>query len=348
MSAPAPVEPSLLGEVLRGWIRPLVAGGHAPGAVAGAVHGGHAVVVCEGLADRAARRPMTVGTACELGSASKTFTGLLLAEMVARGEVGHDDPVADHLPPHAVPSDPVARRVTLADLATHTAGVPRTPGRVYRTMLRTGWTDPYAGYDVEDLYRTTARLRPRRPGRYRYSSLGYGVLGCALAHTAGRDYADLLAARVLHPLGLRATATRPGTVPDEATGYHRGRPSSPWTFAALAPAGAVRTTGTDLLRYLRAQLYPGTTPLPGPLRDTHRPRRDRANGDAVCLAWFHRVVRDRPLLWHEGATRGFSTFIGLSPTTGTGVFLLANTMPTGRHPTIRAARRAFNDLLFTR
>jgi D-alanyl-D-alanine-carboxypeptidase/D-alanyl-D-alanine-endopeptidase len=313
------------------------------------VHATHAVVVHEGVADRRQGRPMTPDTACELGSASKTFTGLLLAELAARGVVGYDDPVADHLPPRAVPADPTARRITLTDLATHTAGLPRTPGAVYRTMLRTGWTNPYAHYDIEDLYRTTARMRPRNRGRYRYSSLGFGILGCALAHAAQDDYGHLLTSRVLLPLGMCGTATEPHVLPDEATGYRRGRQADPWTFRAMAGAGAIRATGADLLRYLRAHLDPDATPLPGPLRDTQQPRHRRDNGDSLCLAWFHRTVQDRPLLWHEGGTRGFSTFIGLSPTTGTGVFLLANTMPIGkRQPAIRAGRRAFKDLLTKR
>ncbi|SFP02565.1 CubicO group peptidase, beta-lactamase class C family [Amycolatopsis arida] len=344
MNAPI-VEPAQLRDALRQYVRPLVTEGQAPGAVIGAVHAGQATMVCAGHTAWGRGRPVGPGTVFELGSVSKTFTGLLLAEMVDRGQVGYDDRVVEYLPPRAVPADPDAGRITLAELATHTAGLPRAPGAVYRTMLRSGWTNPYAHYTVEDLYRTTARLRTRhRRGRYRYSSLGFGLLGCALANAAGDSFERLLTDRVLAPLGMTGTTTEPGGAGD-AIGHRRGRPTAPWTFQALAGAGAVRSSAADLLRYLRAQLSPDTSALATALRHSQEPRHRQPHGDHLCLAWFHRVVRGRPLLWHDGATSGFSAFVGLSPTTGTGVFLLANVMPTRRQPAVRAGRRAFSDLL---
>jgi D-alanyl-D-alanine-carboxypeptidase/D-alanyl-D-alanine-endopeptidase len=323
-------------EILHRRAGSLVAGGDAPGVVAGAVRNGRDHLLCLGRTASADGRPMDSSALHELGSISKTFTGLLLADMVRRGEVGYDTPVAAFLPMRA-------DQVTLADLVTHTAGLPRTPGAVYRTMLRSGRRDPYARYGIEDLYRTASRVRSRRRGEFRYSSLGFGLLGQALANAAGSTYPRLLAERVLRPIGMDAT-TADSDAP-AVPGHRRGRPVPSWRFQALAGAGAVRANGTDLLRYLRAQVYPHTTTLPEAIRDTHQPRRPGKGDDSICVAWFHRVVRGVPLLWHEGATAGFCGFIGLSPSTGAGVFVVANTGPTWRQPVIRTGRRAFGDLV---
>nr|MDQ3578296.1 beta-lactamase family protein [Actinomycetota bacterium] len=210
-----------LGDVLQRHAAPLVADGDTVGVILGGIRGEESSLVCLGHTARRAGEPMGPDVAHEVGSLSKTFTGLLLADMVTRGEVDYDDPVVAHLPGHAAPSGEAGRRITLLGLATHTAGLPRTPSRVYLTMLRTGWRDPYAHYTVDQLYRTTARLRPGTAGRFRYSTLGYGLLGQALANATGTPYPRLLTERVLNPLGLSGAAAEltPDVVARSATGH---------------------------------------------------------------------------------------------------------------------------------
>jgi CubicO group peptidase (beta-lactamase class C family) len=314
--------------------------------VAGAVSPEGGALFCHGRTALPDGPPQHAGALHELGSVSKTFTGLLLAEMAARGEVGYDAPVAGYLPAHARPSGATGRQVTLLDLATHTAGLPRVPAHVYLAVLRSGNTDPYARYTAERLYRTTARLRPRgHRGEFHYSNLGFGLLGQALANAGGSTYPALLAARVLTPLGMRGSTAEPSATADAATGHRRGVPVAGWRFAALAGAGAVRSHGTDLLAYLDALVRPGETPIAEALRAVQTPKHRRRNGDHICLAWFRREVDGIPLLWHEGATAGFTSFVGISPATGVGIFVLANTKAVRGQPALKAARRAFKDLM---
>jgi D-alanyl-D-alanine-carboxypeptidase/D-alanyl-D-alanine-endopeptidase len=146
---------------------------------------------------------------------------------------------------------------------------------------------------------------------------------------------------------------RAGRAAEMASGHRRGRPVAPWTFDALAGAGAVRSSAADMCRYLRAHLYPRS--VPGPLGRalavTHTPRHHlsgRAGGGAasVTLGWNHRAVRGHDLLWHTGATGGFTAFAGFSPTAGTGVVVLVNAAVGREQPVIRAARRLFRAATF--
>ncbi|MDQ3762801.1 MAG: beta-lactamase family protein [Actinomycetota bacterium] len=199
-------------------LQAIVAAARAPAAVLAAVTSEQTAVACHGDPAPDAH------TVFELGSITKTFTALLLAEMVTRGEVAYDDPITAYLPREARPRRATDAPITLAHLATHTAGLPRIPANLYPKALPAWWTNPYAHYHLDDLYRATARIRARHhPGaRVSYSNFGVGLLGQLLANAAAADYRDLVLDRVCHPLGMTDTLTRSG--PACAIGYRRGQP----------------------------------------------------------------------------------------------------------------------------
>lgn len=343
----APTGTGGLRDLLDGATGALVRDGHAPAAVAAAVRGDERVVVAAGRLGLGPAPAADTGALFALGSVTKTFTGLLLAELVAHGEVAHDDPIEEYLPVEAMPRRRADPPVTLLDLATHTGGLPRLPRNIYRHGLGHWISDPYGAYRTADLYRATARLRPGRR-TVRYSTFGVGLLGRLLANAVGTDYPALLAHRVLGPLGMTGSGVpTTGSPPARAaTGHRRGRPVRPWTFDALAPAGALHSSGDDLLRYLDAHLHPHTTPLAAALLDTHRPRRTCAGGrDRMGLVWMCRVIGGRTLFWHTGGTGGFTSYVGFSPVDGVGVAVLANTMPTTDQPVVRAGRRLLKAVL---
>lgn len=206
-----------------------------------------------------------------LGSLSKTFTVLLLADLARAGRLALDDPLAAYLPASALPRGD-AGRITLRHLATHTAGLPRVPRDMVAGALLHPYANGYAGYDRERLFAALARTRLRHsPGtRWHYSNLGLALLGPVLERAAGAAFPDLLAGRVLRPLGLRATVLgaddgrRSGAGPEPAsppafvaaTGYRAdGRTALPATrMAAFAPAGGLVSAPGDLLGYAEAHL----------------------------------------------------------------------------------------------
>jgi serine-type D-Ala-D-Ala carboxypeptidase/endopeptidase len=265
------------------------------------------------------------GTIFEIGSITKVFTGLLLADLADRGVVGLDDPVARYLPV------PEGWEATLGDLSSHAAGLPRNPRGTLRGWLRDR-RNPFASLSVEDLHQGLGRtrLRRRRGGRARYSNLGAGLLGQALERAAGQPYERLVRERICLPLGMPdtvvvASADQAARV---AAGHtRRGRPVPPFQVPAMAGAGALRSTAADMLRFLEANLDPAGTPLAAPLERIQQPRHRMGRGMQVGLGWL--VARSPepagPLLWHNGGTNGFRSFAAVARDRGIAVVVLSNT-----------------------
>ncbi|MCX4756772.1 serine hydrolase domain-containing protein [Kitasatospora purpeofusca] len=327
----------------------LAAGPHATAVTLAVARGGRSAVHCHGRTARDGG-PCTPDTGYELGSVTKTFTALLLAELAARGEVAPDDPVQRHLPAGRRPPD--VRRggpIRLIHLATHTSGLPGLPPGLLASAVPAWNRTPYASYDEQRFWAALARTTVRRPPGevYWYSNYGVGLLGWLLAEAGGGpDYAGLLDERVGRPLGLATLSCSPDA-PHLATGHHLGRPLPPWRIPALPGAGAVRAGGADLLRFLRAHLEPPDGgPLGTALREVRRPRlRLPRSGPEICLVWNHRrTPDDRDLFFHSGGTRGFTAFVGFCPQTATAVAALTNSGPTVRSTFIQTAYDTFKRL----
>ena len=362
-------------------LRPLFQGLPPDSGVAVAViQGAERTVACRGFTDPATERPVRADTRFELGSITKTFTALLLAEMVARGEVRYDDPIDKYLPAGSVPGYPRERPITLLHLATHTSGLPRLPVGLLPNAMPQWFTRPCATFNAAHLLRSLARTPVRgTPGvQVRYSSLGCGLLGLLLENAAGTRYEDLLAARVCRPLGLVDTSCGPGQ--ESASGYRRGRRVPSFRIPALPGAAALRSSADDMLRYLQAHLALDAAPLgrPGQYRgvdqpsfiadpalrtalgDVRRPRVAwRLAGTRVCLSWKQRSVladgaasdggdaggqAGDQVVFHEGSTRGFVAFAGFDPVARTGLVALISSPPTRRRRFLQTAYETLRGL----
>ncbi|MFJ6749213.1 serine hydrolase domain-containing protein [Streptomyces sp. NPDC091266] len=283
----------------------------------------------------------------ELGSLSKTFTVLLLADLAVSGVLALDDPLTGHLPDLPL-RYARSRQITLRHLATHTAGLPRIPTDLVAGALLHPYANGYARYDTARLLDTFARTRPRHPpgAHWHYSNFGLALLGPAMAQAAGADYATLLAERVLEPLGLTGVTLGPGTTGTDAVG-HRTNGSTPVAGADMGgflSAGAVRATPGDLLSYLEAHLFPDRTPLDRALREVQVPllRRGWRHRNTHTLTWYQHPAPGGPLLFHVGATFGQQAFLGYHPASGTGIVAVA----TRRGRTCHMIGTAY-DLLYT-
>jgi len=317
-------------------LRPLVADGTVPGLVYAVVTPGSEAT---GHLSRSGSEPLGPHVLLEIGSVTKVFTALLLADMAERGEVQLDDPIARHLPPAVARACPAATRITLRQLATHTSGLPRLPRNLVPLALRHP-ADPYAGYTTEHLYRALRKASDPAPAAYLYSNYGFGLLGHLLSHTAGSPYAELLAERVTGPLGLAETTAG---VPDghpAATGHRRGRPTGRWHLGALAGAGALNSTAADLARFLNANLHPEATGVRPAIEAIQRPAGSQQTG----LGWHICSPEGRPVLWHNGATGGFSAMLALDRDAGCAVGAVATSTPTRHLPLDAAVLTALTEL----
>ncbi|CAG0935796.1 D-alanyl-D-alanine-carboxypeptidase/endopeptidaseAmpH [Thermoflexales bacterium] len=287
-------------------------------------------VIAYGTTDRDNGRPVDGDTVFEIGSATKVFNASLLADMVQRGEVKLDDPVTNYLPATVTVPTRQGKAITLLDLATHTSGLPRLPDN----FKPQDSANPYADYQVQQLYDflSTYTLTHDIGTHYEYSNLGAGLLGHALSLKAGQDYETLLTERVLKPLGLSQTriTLSPEMKQRLAIGHDVGRmPTTNWDFPTLAGAGALRSTTNDLLTFLEANLGISSAALSPALEMTHSARRD-AGGEGedkmqVGLGWHLLTVGDTDIIWHNGGTGGYRSFIGFDKAQRRGVVVLTNT-----------------------
>jgi CubicO group peptidase (beta-lactamase class C family) len=272
-------------------------------------------------------RPLNGDTLFEIGSITKVFTSLLLAEAVERGEVALTDPVGKFLPASVKIPERGGRSITLQDLATHTSGLPRMP----TNFSPKDPANPYADYSVENLYSFLSGVQLTRDigSAYEYSNLGGGLLGHALTLSArAADYESLVRARVTTPLGMASTAiTLSPEMKSRLAAGHDAllRPVANWDLPTLAGAGALRSSTNDLLTFLGANLGFLKTPLAPAMATMLTVRRPTgAPNLSVALGWHVLTMRGRDLIWHNGGTAGYRTFIGFDPIARVGIVVLSN------------------------
>ncbi len=276
------------------------------------------------------QKPPDGKTLYEIGSVTKVFTLLLLADAIQRKLVDLDTPLSELLPPGVTApiKDKVA--ITLRHLALHTSGLPRIP----QGLMQADPLDPYAKYNEEALYRdlvhTALTVSPGE--RVEYSNFGAGVLGFVLGKKLGGGYAAAVAARVIQPLGLASTfvGVPPGEVKRRAVGTDEDLATvGPWRFDALAGAGAINSDVRDQLALVEAELDAasgGTLPLRHAMKLTQEPQLDVSAGVAnEGLGW---QIDRRGRYWHNGATGGYHAFVGFDVKTRRGVVILASTQVT--------------------
>lgn len=321
----APARPFPPDDDLRDRLRYLVEDGATPGIVLGLLEADGSTRVLSHGSGGPGARPLGPRSVFEIGSVTKVFTGILLADAAERGEVSLSDPVARYLPPGVRVPSRNGREITLLHLATHRSSLPRMPGG-----LAPGPADPYPPYTMEDVYAFLAGHELRRDvgTRFEYSNLGTALLGEALARAAGGTYDEVLRERVLEPLGMRMTGTVvAGEMAEWNTRGHGpdGGPAPPRGWPGLPGMGALRSTAEDLLRFLAANTGPPASRLERVLRSAQEVRASAGAGAAIGLHWLVRRVGGRTLLMHEGRTAGYRAQIALDAARGVGVVLLANT-----------------------
>lgn len=296
------------------------------GIVVGMIDANGRKVVSYGALEKGDPRALDGDTVFEIGSVTKVFTSLLLSDMVKRGEVALDDPIVKYLPAGTKVPQRNGRQITFEDLATHTSGLPRLPGNLNPKDP----ANPYADYTVAQLYEFLGSYElPRDIGsKYEYSNLSGGLLGHVLALRAGKDYGDLVRERITEPLGMKDTviSLSPEMKARFAAGHDdKLKTVSGWDLPTLAGAGALRSTANDMLTFLAANVGLTKTPLApamAAMLSVNKPT--GTPGMEVALAWHMFVRGEDRIVWHDGGTGGYRSFIGFDPKAHVGVVVLAN------------------------
>lgn len=284
-------------------------------------------VIAYGSLEKGDKRPLNGDTVFEIGSVTKVFTSLLLTDTVQRGEVALTDPVSKYLPAGVKMPERGGRQITLQDLATHTSGLPRLPSN----LAPKNPANPYADYSVEQLYQFLSDYQLTRDigSQYEYSNLGGGLLGHVLARRAGMDYETLVRRRICEPLGMKSTGIT--LTADMKTRFAVGHNQALetvayWDLPTLAGAGALRSTVNDLLIFLAANLGYTKSPLAPAMAAMLAVRRPTGISELeIGLGWHISTKDGREIVWHNGGTGGFRSFVGFDLKSRVGVVALSNT-----------------------
>jgi len=258
----------------------------------------------------------------EIGSVTKTFTALALAQLVEQKTASLSDTVRSLLPDGAVAKPEQGSEIDLADLATQHAGLPRMPDNFHPKNA----ADPYADYGAVQMYEYLSKhplVLPANP-EFVYSNLGFGLLGYALSVRAGMSYDQLIKTEITGPLHMNDTSVRLSG--DQAKrliqGYDAaGKPTGEWTFDVLAGAGALVSTAPDMLTYLAANLHPDkidtgapgspASTLPAAIALTHQLRNTAVGDLKIGLAWLCNDQTRR--CFHDGGTGGYTSYVVFMP-----------------------------------
>jgi serine-type D-Ala-D-Ala carboxypeptidase/endopeptidase len=268
----------------------------------------------------------------EIGSITKTFTGLMLSQMVLQGKVRLDQPVRELLPAGTV-AKPPGDEIRLVDLSIQHSGLPRMPDN-FNPVNK---ANPYADYGTADLYAFMSKHGVGKPANapFLYSNLGVGLLGQALANRAGTSYENLLEQEVTRPLGMSETilAIRPELRPRFIGGHDANhQPASAWDLTSLAGAGAIRSSAKDMLTYLDANLHPEkyvatrspeSESMSAALRQAHELRDEAWPRFRIGLGWLYDPSTH--MYWHNGGTGGYTSYAMFNRQADYAVIVLSNT-----------------------
>jgi CubicO group peptidase (beta-lactamase class C family) len=267
-------------------------------------------------------RPPTFQTRYELGSTTKTFTGLLLANAVQRGEMALEDPLSKYLTELA---GTPAGDATLFELATHSSGLPPlAPTGSGPLLAAVGNENPYE-VSVAQLIEATRSVEISNQGEYAYSNLGMSLLGHAEARAAGAPHwPALVTERLLTPMTMTNTtfAATEADIPEGAVRprLENGWRAPYWYGQGYMPAGSSTwTTAEDMTKYVWALL---TRQAPG--MAALDPEAEASNGQ-IGLAWQMTEFQNRDITWHNGGTGGMRSILALDRERGQGVIILGNT-----------------------
>jgi CubicO group peptidase (beta-lactamase class C family) len=276
------------------------------------------------------KAPLDGNSVFEIGSISKVFTATVLAQLVKEGKVKLEDPIQRYLPSTVRIPTRNGKEITLGNLSEQNSGLPRMPSN-FRPRDP---TNPYADYTVPLMYEFLSGYQlTRDPGQqFEYSNLGVGLLGHVLSLVTGESYEDMERKRVWAPLDMTHTAITltPWMKEHLALGHDdKGNVVPNWDLDALAGAGAIRSTTLDMLKFAAANVHPERGKVEEAMAFAQKERSPTGPNGAIGLNWMNLHVGADTIVWHNGGTAGYRTFLGLLPSRKMAVVVMTNSGGAG-------------------
>ena len=261
----------------------------------------------------------------EIGSLTKTITAALISRAITEGRIRLDDTIDMYLPLPAGKSYPTVR-----ELLTHTSGY---SAYYFETPMIGNFfagRNSFCGISRDMVLRKVQGLDMNRESYgFTYSNFGYAVLGLVLEAVYNQDYTVLLNQYVQEDLGMTATKIS----------EQDGNLSNSWDWQendAYLSAGAVTSNAEDMLRYAQMQLDADS-----PFAQCHQSlkvinassesyRMMGIHMDEIGMGWI--IDRENGIIWHNGGTGHYNSYLGFNPETETAVLILSNLSPNDRIP----------------
>ncbi|BAX82136.1 serine hydrolase [Labilibaculum antarcticum] len=270
------------------------------------------------------KEPVDENSVFEIGSISKTFTGILLADMVVKGELNLDTPLQELLPEGVTSPIRNGESIKLYQMSNHTSSLPGMPDNFNPANL----ANPYADYSEEQMYAFLNSYELTRDigSKYEYSNYAQGLLGHVLANKKQMTYEELMVKTIAKPLKLENTriAFTPKMKENLAMGHSAGVEVENWDIPTLAGAGAIRSTTVDMLTYLAANMGLKKSDLYPAMHLSHKNSTSKGSSSMVGLGWHIRLRNKLEIAWHAGGTGGYRAFAGFIKGGDKGVVVLTN------------------------
>lgn len=303
-----------------------------PGMVVGIVNGDRSSLITYGYANKNTK--MTKDTLFEIGSISKVFTGIMLAEKIANGELN----LTDKIKLYVNELDQSYEDVTLGNLTTHTSGIPKIPGalgfQISSFMKNFIGENPYAGINDEKLITLLNKDGLNQPGKWNYSNSGVATLGMCLSNQSEQSFNEILKYAITDKLGMKSTFVEyPIDSKNRlAQGYrdyikiskiNLASKANPWELeGGLAAMGGIRSSGQDMLKFLEAVVTDELSSIKLSKQEILK----KDDSMSMGMGWIisKNKIKDNNIIWHNGETGGFCSYLATVEDKSIGVVILIN------------------------
>jgi serine-type D-Ala-D-Ala carboxypeptidase/endopeptidase len=313
-----------LSEEIRNNINARIDNGINTGIVIGIIDADGTRYYSYGVKSLKSKEPVNEHSVFEIGSITKTFTGIILANLVLKGKMKLEDPLQKYLPKGVTAPTRNEASIKLINLINHTSSLPGMPNN----FAPVNPANPFADYTEKQMYDflTSYQLNRDIGSQYEYSNYAVGLLGHILAAREGKSYEQLMIEVIANPLGLQNTRIvfTPSMKKNLAMGHSGDIQVENWDITSLAGAGAIRSTAVDMLKYLSANMGKVKSRLYPAMQLSHKNSRTESSRPMVGLGWHLANSGDNEIIWHNGGTGGYRAFIGFTKGGDKGVVVLSN------------------------
>ncbi|MGM0526085.1 MAG: serine hydrolase domain-containing protein [Pseudomonadota bacterium] len=251
------------------------------------------------------------------------MVALLLAKAIQQDQLSAESTLGDVWPE----ANEALSEIKLIDLASHHSGLPRLPDNLLnQNQTLDNINDPYSSYGLERLQEALKQTTIAPEVTYQYSNFGYGLLAETIAKAQRTTFKDLIHSALFDPMGMTSSglAIKPGQHSNLIAGHRIDGQAVPhWHFDALAGAGAVISTVDDMVSYIKTLMQPEQNWQPV-VNHLLTPQHTLGPDTAQGLAWILEQHDESTLVWHNGQTAGFSSFVGFTADRQRGVVILSN------------------------